>query len=243
MRAVVCLVTYNERDNIAWMIEHILGQAPCLDVLVVDDNSPDGTGEVVETLAARPTSAGRVSIVHRPGKAGYGSAVLLALETALKRGYDPILTMDADRSHDPRRLRRMLRALEGCDVVIGSRYVPGGGTKNWPVSRLVQSRLANLYVRIALGLSAADASGGFRGYRADLLRRARLDRIANVGYIVLEEILFHCVRAGARVMEVPIVFVDRAAGVSKLSRWEVLRGLWAVLKLRWRFGTARGSAV
>ena len=240
MRAVVCLVTYNERENIAWMIEHILAQDERLDVLVVDDNSPDGTGEAVDAIAAREV---RVSIVHRPGKGGYGSAVLCALETALRRGYDPVFTMDADRSHDPGRLPRMLRALEGSDLVIGDRYVPGGGTVDWPMSRRLQSRLANLYVRIVLGLAPADASGGFRGYRADLLRRARLDRITNVGYIVLEEILFHCVRAGARVVEVPIVFVDRRVGVSKLSRWEILRGLVAVLKLRWRCGTARRPAV
>jgi len=144
MRAVVCLVTYNERENIAWMIEHILAQDPRLDVLVVDDHSPDGTGEVVDAVAARQR---RVSIVHRPGKGGYGSAVLRALRTALQRGYDLVLTMDADRSHDPGRLPAMLRALRACDLVIGSRYRPGGGTRNWPLARLVQSRLANLYVR------------------------------------------------------------------------------------------------
>ena len=237
MRAVVCLITYSERENIAWMIEHVLAQDPRLDVLVVDDRSPDGTGEVVDAVAAREP---RVSIVHRPGKAGYGSAVLCALRTALQRGYDLVFTMDADRSHDPGRLPAMLRALRACDLVIGSRYRSGGGTRNWPLARLVQSRLANLYVRIVLGLAATDASGGFRGYRADLLRRARLDGITNVGYIVLEEILFHCVRAGARVVEVPIVFVDRTVGVSKLSRWEIVRGLAAVLTLRWRFGTAHG---
>lgn len=236
MRCVVCLVTYNERENVTWMIERILAQDERLDVLVVDDNSPDGTGEAVDAIAARES---RVSIVHRPGKGGYGSAVLCALDTALKRGYEVVFTMDADRSHDPRHLPEMLCALEGCDLVIGDRYVPGGGTVDWPLSRRLQSRLANLYVRIVLGLAPADASGGFRGYSADLLRRARLDRITSVGYIVLEEILFHCVRAGARVVEVPIIFVDRTVGVSKLSRWEILRGLMAVLRLRWRFGTAR----
>ena len=239
MRPVVCLLTYNERENIAWMLEHVLAADPRLEVLVVDDDSPDGTGEIAETIARREP---RISVVHRPGKGGYGSALLCALRTALERGCDPILTMDADRSHDPACLPRMLTALEACDVVIGSRYVPGGGTVNWPLSRLLQSRLANLYVRIVLGLSPADASGGFRGYRAVILRRARLDRIENAGYIVLEEILYHCLRAGARVTEVPIVFVDRRAGVSKLSRWEVLRGFAAVLRLRWRFGTARRPA-
>ena len=239
MRAVVCLVTYNERENIAWMIEHILAQDPRLNVLVIDDNSPDGTGDLVDSLAAGDP---RIAIVHRPGKGGYGSAALCALRTAVERGFDPVFTMDADRSHNPQHLPRMLAAIETCDLVIGSRYVPGGGTVNWPVSRLIQSRLANLYVRIVLGLGPSDASGGFRGYRADLLRRARLDRITSAGYIVLEEILFHCLRAGARVVEVPITFVDREIGVSKLSRWEIIRGLLAVLKLRWRHGTARPPA-
>jgi dolichol-phosphate mannosyltransferase len=240
MRAVACLVTYNEGQNIAWMIEHILPQDPRLDVLVIDDNSPDGTGRIVDDLAAREP---RVSIVHRPGKAGYGSACLCALRTAVQRGYDLVFTLDADRSHDPRHLPQMLAKIADHDLVIGSRYVPGGGTENWPASRLVQSRLANLYVRTVLGLAPLDASGGYRGYRADLLRRARLDRITSAGYIVLEEILFHCLRAGARVVEVPITFVDRTHGESKLSRLEILRGLAAVLKLRARFGTAHTPAV
>ena len=240
MRAVACIVTYNERDNIAWMIEHVLAQDPRLDVLVIDDSSPDGTGRIVDEIAARDP---RVSIVHRPAKSGYGSAALRSLKTGVERGYDLVFTLDADRSHDPARLRPMIEALADHDMVIGSRYIPGGGTANWPAVRLIQSRMANLLVRLVLGLGPRDASGGFRGYRADLLRRARLDRITSAGYVVLEEILFHCLRAGAKVAEVPIIFVERTHGESKLARIEILRGLIAVLKLRWRLGTARAPSV
>jgi len=200
-----------------------------LDVLVVDDNSPDGTGELAERLGAeRPW----LNVLHRPRKAGLGTAYLAGFRHALAQGYDAVGEMDADLSHDPTYLPAMLRALDGADLVLGSRYVPGGGVRNWGLARQIISRGGSLYSRLVLGLPVHDPTGGFKLFRRQLLERMDLDRVRSNGYSFQIEMTYRAVRLGCRVAEVPIVFVDRRVGQSKLSRQVMLEAMLMVPRLR-----------
>jgi dolichol-phosphate mannosyltransferase len=216
------MATYNERDNLAGLIAAIHGEAPEADVLVIDDHSPDGTGQLADDLAAHD---GRVHVLHRPGKLGLGTAILAAMRFAIDHGYDLLLNLDADYSHPPRYIPALVAGMSDHDVMIGSRYVPGGGTLNWPWSRKLISVAVNLFVRVVLGLPVRDASGAFRCYRVELLRDARLEGVRSRGYSFQQEVLFRCHLAGARIGEVPIVFENRKSGASKVNARESVRSL------------------
>jgi len=228
----VVIPTYNERDNIEPIVGRLRAAAPGADVLVVDDNSPDGTGEIADKLAA---SDPRVHVLHRPGKSGLGTAYLAGFRWALDNGYQVVVEMDADGSHDPRDLPGMLAALDRADLVIGSRYVPGGTTVNWPRSREALSRAANLYVRLVLGIGVHDATGGFRAYRAATLGRIGLDGVDSQGYCFQVDLTLRTVLAGLRVREVPITFTERALGASKMNRAVIAEAFWRVA--RWGVAT------
>lgn len=219
LRTLVVVPTYNERENVERLAQEILGALSGASVLVVDDASPDGTGEVVHRLARQDA---RVSLLPRPGKLGLGSAYLAGFRAAMEGGYEAVVTMDADFSHDPRHLPALLEGLRDRDVMIGSRYVRGGGIRNWGLLRRILSAGANGLSRLLLRLPARDATSGFRAYRCEALRRLDLLSIRSSGYAFLEEVLFLCHRAGLRIGETPILFVDRRAGRSKISRKEIL---------------------
>jgi dolichol-phosphate mannosyltransferase len=231
MHATVIVPTFNERDNLGALVRQLLDLPVGLRVLVVDDNSPDGTGELADALAAG--SGGRVGVIHRPGKLGLGTAYIAGFRRALADGADYVLTMDADFSHSPRYIPAMLEeAQDGCDLVIGSRYVRGGGTDH-PLSRKVFSWGANSFARTMLGLCARDATAGFRCYRRAVLESVGLDEIRSSGYSFLIEMLYRTQRRGWRVGEMPISFEDRRLGRSKVSRSEIVRALQTVLRLAW----------
>lgn len=233
---LVAVATYNERDNLRDLLAAIRRELPDADVLVTDDGSPDGTGLLADALAARDR---RILVRHRPRKLGLGTAQLGAIRHAIASGYDFVVTLDADLSHDPRHLPELLAGMADHDVMIGSRYVAGGAVVNWPFWRRWMSRLVNALARRLLGLRARDASGGYRCYRVALLRQVSLDGFLSHGYSYLEEMLYRCARAGARVGETPIVFVDRRAGRSKAGAGEIVRSLAALLRLGWRARKAK----
>jgi dolichol-phosphate mannosyltransferase len=227
-RALVCLPTYDERENLDPICRAILQAAPAVDILVVDDNSPDGTGELADRLAAHEP---RVKVLHRAGKQGLGKAYLAGFAWALERGYGLVLEMDADFSHDPQRLPAMLAAAEGADLVLGSRYVAGGGTVNWGLGRRLLSRGGSFYARTILGLRVRDLTGGFKCFRREVLEAIDLPSVSCTGYAFQIELTYRAVRRGFRVAEVPIVFADRRVGQSKMSRRIVLEALakvWAI---------------
>lgn len=236
MRAVVCLPTYNEQENLEPMLRR-LGEvfaAAGLDarVLVIDDNSPDGTGAIADGLAGE---LGFVDVLHRPGKQGLGPAYLAGFGHALAAGADLVLEMDCDFSHDPADVPRLIAAVEeGADLVVGSRYVAGGGTREWGVVRRAISRAGALYARTLLGLAVQDPTSGFKCYRREVLERIDLDRIASKGYAFQIETVYRAIRAGFRVEEVPITFSERELGGSKMSRTIVLEAVWRVPALRLR---------
>ena len=233
MKAVVVIPTYNERENILPLIAQVLALKESLEVLVVDDSSPDGTGELVEDLSRRNE---RVSILRRPAKRGLGTAYLEGFRAALARGADLVLQMDADHSHDPAYLPRFLAAAAEHDLVLGSRYLTGINVVNWPLSRLILSYLANRYARVLTGVPVADLTGGFKCFRRRVLEAIPFERIRSDGYGFQIEMTFQAWRRGFRIVEIPIVFVDRHSGSSKLSR----RIIWEALWLVWRLGmTAR----
>jgi dolichol-phosphate mannosyltransferase len=221
-RLLVATATYNERDNLAELVAAIHAQVPRADVLVIDDNSPDGTGRLADELAARDR---RVRVLHRPGKLGLGTATLAAMRYAIEHDYDLFLNLDADFSHPPRYLPAILAGMADHDVMIGSRYVAGGGAQDWPLTRRLISRIVNLFVRLALRMPVKDASGAFRCYRVDLLKRASLDRVRSRGYSFQQEVLFRCHQAGARIGETPIIFENRKAGASKVNWKESVRSI------------------
>ncbi len=228
-RAVVCLPTYDERENIEAIVPAILAAAPGVDVLVVDDSSPDGTGELADAIAAREP---RVSVLHRAGKEGLGKAYLAAFGWALARGYELVLEMDADFSHDPRYLSRMLELAEGADLVLGSRYVAGGGTLNWSLGRRALSRGGSLYARTVLGVPFRDLTGGFKCFRREVLEAIDLASVECSGYAFQIELTYRAFRRGFRVVEMPIVFEDRRVGRSKMSRRIVLEAIGKVWSIR-----------
>ncbi len=227
-KALVCLPTYDERDNLAPMIEAILAAVPSLEILVIDDNSPDGTGRLADEIAARDP---RVHVLHRAGKEGLGKAYLAGFAWALQRGYGLVLEMDCDFSHDPRYLPAMLAAAADHDLVLGSRYVPGGGTVNWGLGRKLISRGGSLYARTILGLTARDLTGGFKCFRREVLEGIDLPTVQCTGYAFQIELTYRASRRGFRVKEIPIVFVDRRVGRSKMSRrivLEAVRKVWSI---------------
>lgn len=205
--------------------------APSADILVIDDNSPDGTGQLAEEIARKMAG---IFVIHRKGKLGLGSAIVLGLKFARKGGYDFALTMDADFSHHPRYLPAFLQLASEYDVVIGSRYIPGGGSLHWPLWRRLISRTINLFCRVVLQMRAHDASGGFRCYRLRSLARINLDRVSSKGYTFQEEMLLRLNRAGLRFAEVPIIFENRARGKSKADLREIIKGAFLLLRLGFR---------
>lgn len=224
-RYLVILPTYNESMNLPQIVPAILDQDPRLEVLVVDDNSPDGTGELADQLAA---AFARVHVLHRAAKEGLGKAYLAGFSWGLEQGYDRLLEMDADFSHDPKFLPQMLAAADQSDLVIGSRYKSGVNVINWPMSRLLLSYGANIYVRWVTGLPLTDATGGFKCFRREVLAALPLDRVRSNGYAFQIEMSFRAWRKKFRLTEIPIVFTDRVEGSSKMSKAIVREAVWMV---------------
>jgi dolichol-phosphate mannosyltransferase len=231
-RVLIVVPTYNERDNVEAVVAQFLAPLPEAEILFVDDNSPDGTGDLLDQLAAGDP---RLHVLHRPGKLGLGTAYLDGFRWGLARGYDYLLEMDADFSHDPAYLPDMVRlAGEGADMVVGSRYVEGGGTVNWGIGRQVISRAGSLYARTILGVGVRDLTSGFICYRRQTLEALDLDAVDSNGYSFQIEMKYRVIQAGMKVVELPIVFVDRRVGQSKMSRQIFLEALFMVWKLRLR---------
>jgi dolichol-phosphate mannosyltransferase len=224
-RTLITICTYNERENVAALIPALREHCPRAVVLIVDDNSPDGTAEVVRRLGENDP---QVQLLLRQQKAGLGAATVAAFRHGIEQGYDVVVNMDADFSHPPDVVPKLLAALPNADVAIASRYVPGGGVEGWPWYRHVMSRGINWYARLLLGLTARDCSGAFRAYRVEKLRQIDFDRIRSRGYAFQEEILYRCRNAGCRFVEVPFVFPERKVGRSKINYREVVRALWDI---------------
>jgi dolichol-phosphate mannosyltransferase len=236
-RVLVIVPTYNERFNIARIIPAILAQDPSLEILVVDDASPDGTGAIVDAIAA---SNARVHILHRAGKLGLGTAYIAGFRWALERKYDLVFEMDADFSHNPERLPEFLEAIKESDVVLGSRYQDGHvNVVNWPMSRLFLSYAANVYARLITGLPVFDTTGGFKCFRRNVLETIDLNSVQSNGYAFQIEMSYRAWKRGFRLLEIPIIFVDRTEGVSKMSKKIVREAVWMVWRLRWWSLTGR----
>ena len=221
----VIIPTYNERDNLEAIVGRVRTAVRDAHVLVVDDGSPDGTGEIADKLAA---SDPHVHVMHRAGKSGLGTAYIAGFTWGLENGYQVLVEQDADGSHDPADLPQMLAALADGDLVIGSRYVPGGTVVNWPKSREILSRAANIYVRMMLGIGVHDATAGFRAYRAETLRAIGLDEVESQGYCFQVDLTLRTAEQGMVIREVPITFTERTKGASKMSRAVVAEALWRV---------------
>lgn len=228
-KAIILVPTYNEKGNIERIYREIFRAAKDCHLLIVDDNSPDGTGEVADRLARKDK---RVKVLHRDAKMGLGSAYVAGMKRALELGYPNVVAMDADLSHNPANIPKMLELSKKHDLVIGSRYVKDGGMVNWNARRFLISQLANLFCRALLGLRQADCSGGFKCYRASLLERIDLGKVFSPGYSFQVEILYRAMRSGASVIEIPIIFVNRHVGESKLNLGELIGFGWTLLKLK-----------
>jgi dolichol-phosphate mannosyltransferase len=230
-RALVIVPTYNERFNIARLIPAVLAQDSCLEILIVDDGSPDGTGDIVDGIAANNP---RVHVIHRSQKLGLGTAYIAGFRWALERKYDLVFEMDADFSHNPERLPEFLEAIKEADLVLGSRYQNGHvNVVNWPMSRLFLSYAANIYARGVTGLPIFDATGGFKCFRRNVLESIDLTSVRSNGYAFQIEMSFRAWKRGYRLVEIPIIFVDRTEGVSKMSKKIVREAIWMVWRLRW----------
>ncbi|MBI5161656.1 MAG: polyprenol monophosphomannose synthase [Micrococcales bacterium] len=214
MRTLVCIPTYNERENLREIVARTLVAAPSVEVLVIDDDSPDGTGAIADELALAES---RVHVLHRTAKAGLGAAYIAAFSWGLRHHFEVLVEMDADGSHRPEQLPLLLAAVEGADLAIGSRWVPGGAVEGWPLARRTISRAGSLWARMALGIPQRDATSGFRAYRADAIRIIGPEGIESEGYSFQIEMLWNAVREGLRIVEVPITFSDRTLGRSKMS--------------------------
>jgi dolichol-phosphate mannosyltransferase len=236
-RALVIVPTYNERFNIARLIPAVLAQDPSLEVLVVDDGSPDGTGAIVDGIAANNA---RVHVIHRASKLGLGTAYIAGFRWALERKYDLVFEMDADFSHNPERLPEFLEAIRESDVVLGSRYQNGHvNVVNWPMSRLFLSYGANIYARFVTGLPIFDTTGGFKCFRRNVLESIDLNSVKSNGYAFQIEMSYRAWKRGFQLFEIPIIFVDRTEGVSKMSKKIVREAIWMVWRLRWWSLTGR----
>jgi dolichol-phosphate mannosyltransferase len=224
-RIVVIIPTYNERENLERILRRVRAAVPEADVLVADDNSPDGTGDIADTWSA---ADGHIQVMHRAGKQGLGAAYLAGFAWALEHGYDVVVEMDADGSHQPEQLPLLLDALRDADLVLGSRWVDGGSVVNWPKTRELLSRGGSIYTRLMLGVPLRDATGGYRAFRADTLRTIDLTGVESAGYCFQVELGWRAVQAGMRVREVPIEFVERELGDSKMDQRIVVEALWRV---------------
>lgn len=229
MKSIICIPTFNESENIVRMIDAVHALVPATDILVIDDGSPDGTARLVRERMAVDT---RIHIVERSGKLGLGTAYCAGFAYALEKGYDIIMQMDADFSHDPKDLLRFLDEIQDFDLIIGSRYVQGVNVINWPMSRLLLSWFANIYTRVITGMPVADATGGFKCFRADVLKRIDLAKIRSNGYAFQIEMNYKAWRLDVRMKEIPIIFTDRVSGVSKMSKNIVYEAAFLVWKLK-----------
>jgi dolichol-phosphate mannosyltransferase len=236
---LVVVPTFNELDNLEIIAERVRASVPDAHLLVVDDNSPDGTGKLADELADRDD---HVHVLHRAGKNGLGAAYVAGFGWAREQGYDVVVEMDADGSHAPEQLPRLLAALENADLVLGSRYVPGGSVVNWPKSRELLSRGGNFYTRMLLRLPLQDATGGYRAYRRTVLDGLPLDKISSQGYCFQVDLAWQTWQQGHRVVEVPITFVERERGESKMSRRIVAEALWRVTVWGLRSGRSKRPA-
>ncbi|MCF2532226.1 polyprenol monophosphomannose synthase [Yinghuangia soli] len=224
-KVLVIIPTYNESENIEGIVGRVRAATPGVDILVADDNSPDGTGALADKLAAADP---HVQVLHRKGKEGLGAAYLAGFHWGIDRGYDILVEMDADGSHQPEQLPRLLEAVRDADLVLGSRWVPGGGIVNWPASRKFLSRGGSTYSRIMLGLDLRDITGGFRAFRKETLLGIDMDSVASQGYCFQVDLAWRAARRGYRIVEVPITFIERERGNSKMSRTIVAEALWRV---------------
>ncbi len=231
MKLIVAIPTYNEIDNIEKLINEILQILPQMDILVVDDNSPDGTAETVRKISETDN---RVNLMYRPEKKGLGTAYCEGFQWALDRGYDYIFEMDADFSHDPKELLVFLNEIQNYDLVIGSRYITGVNVVNWPLSRLLLSYFASVYTRMVTGLPVRDTTSGFKCFRASVLKNINLKSIHSNGYGFQIEMNYRMWKLGARIKEIPIIFIDRRSGVSKMNKKIIWEAVWLVWKLRFK---------
>ncbi len=229
MRGLVIIPTYNEKENIEKIVPAVLAADPILSVLIVDDNSPDGTGQIADRMAAENK---RIFVLHREKKSGLGQAYLAGFKWGLKKGFDYVFEMDADFSHDPKFLPDFLTAIKEADLVIGSRYISGVNVVNWPMGRLLLSYYANVYSRIITGLPLRDATGGFKCYRRQVLEAVDLSKVRSNGYSFQIEMSFRAWKKGFQLKEIPIVFIDRREGTSKMSKKIVREAVWMVWRLR-----------
>lgn len=229
MRTLVIIPTYNERENIERIVPEILERDPSIDVLIVDDNSPDGTGELADKMAEKNS---KIFVMHREKKAGLGTAYKAGFRYAIENGYDYIFEMDADFSHDPKCIPSFLEAIKEADLVLGSRYISGVNVINWPMSRLLLSYYANVYTRLVTGLPVKDATGGFKCFRRKVLESVDLDKVKSEGYSFQIEVSLRAWKKGFKIKEIPIVFEDRREGRSKMSKKIVREAVWMVWKLR-----------
>ncbi len=235
MKTLIIIPTYNEIENLSQIVAAIFSFAPKTDVLIVDDNSPDGTGQLADQMGSQDA---RVHAMHRSGKLGLGTAYIAGFKYAIENGYDAAFEMDADFSHDPKYLPDFLKAIEHADLVIGSRYIPGGDTPNWSFLRRFISGGGNIYARLMLGLPVQDATAGFRCYRREVLQNIGLDEVKSQGYGFQVEMTYRVMKQGYKIVETPIIFMDRRVGKSKMSRTIFLEAF--IYVLRTRFGkTAR----
>jgi dolichol-phosphate mannosyltransferase len=229
MKTLIIIPTYNEVDNLRPLLEEIFAQVPEGDVLIIDDNSADGTGLLADEIH---TEKSQVHVIHRPGKLGLGTAYIVGFRYALAHGYDAVFEIDADFSHNPRYLSAFLRAIEQADLVIGSRYVRGGYTPDWSPLRRLISGTGNIFARVLLGIPVRDCTAGFRCYRTHVLRNVGLDTIRSEGYAFQVELTYRVLKQGFRIVEIPIVFKDRRMGKSKMSHKIVIEALTYVLQTR-----------
>jgi dolichol-phosphate mannosyltransferase len=236
MKALVIIPTYNEKGNIAEIIAQIQAVNPVFEVLVIDDNSPDGTGQLLDELSQRDR---KVHVIHRPGKMGLGTAYVTGFKWALSQNYDLICEMDADFSHPPKTLAVFLEMAGEYDLVIGSRYLDGVNVVNWPLKRLLLSYFANIYARVVTGVPVRDLTSGFKCYRRRVLEAIDLDRIKSNGYAFQIEMHFNAYYKGFKVKEVPIIFEERKVGQSKMSKKIVYEAVWMVWRLQWLRLTGR----
>lgn len=229
-KVLIIIPTYNEKENIPRLIDAIFLNQKSVHILIVDDNSPDGTAAIVKNIQKENNL---VHLLERPGKLGLGTAYLAGFKYALAKGYEFIFEMDADFSHDPKEIPNFLKAIEDSDLVLGSRYIKGVNVINWPMTRLLLSYFANKYSRIITGLPVHDATGGFKCFRSEVLEKIDLKKIKSNGYAFQIEVSFKAWRNGFRIQEIPIIFVDRQAGVSKISKNIMWEAIFLVWKLRW----------
>ena len=229
MKSLIIVPTYNELENIRRLLPELTALGQDIRVLVVDDNSPDGTGKLVDEMAAENE---RISVLHRPEKLGLGSAYVAGFKHAVQQDVDCVFEMDADFSHDPAMIPRFIEQIEFCDVVIGSRYISGINVVNWPMSRLLLSYFANIYTRVVTGMTIRDTTSGYKCFRREVLEHIELDEVRSDGYAFQIEMNYRCWRKGYRMCEIPIIFVDRRSGTSKLSRGVINEAVWIVWWLR-----------